>query len=89
MSACINFSSQAKRYEEAIKCYTEAIDIDTTNDGAYAYFGNRAACHLALGSWDKASEDAAKSISLKPDFAKGYADAGSKRSQMQGMARFQ
>ena len=65
-----NVHFKAKRFEEAIAGYTQAIKLESS---CHVFFGNRAACHLAKRSWDEAAEDAAKSIELDEGFAKGYA----------------
>jgi DnaJ family protein C protein 7 len=58
-----------KNYKDALRLYTEAIDLYPTNA---AYYGNRSACHMMLGSYKLALEDARQSTKLDPRFAKGY-----------------
>jgi len=61
------FFSQGN-YVEAIKFYTKAIEQQKN----HIYYSNRAACHTALGEYQKAIEDADQCISLDPKWAKGY-----------------
>jgi len=56
-------------FNEAIKLYTKAIEADGTN---HLYFSNRSAAYAGLLSWDKALEDASKSIQINKTFVKGY-----------------
>ena len=57
-----------RRYKPAAKLYTEAVDVDPYDHTLYA---NRAACHLALGDWVSAYDDAEECVKLEPTFAKG------------------
>lgn len=58
-----------KDYENAIKWYGEAIEIDPTN---HTYYSNRSASHAGLGQWEQAAQDGSACISAKKDFIKGY-----------------
>ena len=40
--------------------------------GCPAFYGNRAACHMMLGQFVQALEDARTSVQLEPNFVKGY-----------------
>ena len=40
--------------------------------GCPAFYGNRAACHMMLGQFVQALEDARTSVQLDPNFVKGY-----------------
>jgi stress-induced-phosphoprotein 1 len=62
-----------KQYDEALKCYNEAILADP-ND--HIHYSNRSACYLNLNNFEKALEDANQCISIKPDWAKGYLRKG-------------
>jgi len=59
----------SKSYDEAIKHYTEAIQLDATN---HVYFSNRSASHGGKGDWADAATDAKECIKLNPSFVKGY-----------------
>ena len=58
-----------KEYHEALVCYSRAIELcpDST-----AYYGNRAACRMMMGSYDEALQDARESVRLDAALAKGY-----------------
>ncbi|KAG5437919.1 hypothetical protein PCANB_000265 [Pneumocystis canis] len=64
-----NLLFSAKKYEEAIKLYDEAISISKDN---YLLYSNRSACYASLKNFDEALKDAIKCIELKPDWAKGW-----------------
>lgn len=65
--------SQGK-YEDAIKYYTEAIDLDKDN---YVLHSNRSAAYAKAGKFNLALSDAQSTIEIKPDWAKGYTRKGS------------
>lgn len=57
-------------YEQAIKCYSEAIKIDTTND---IFYSNRAqAIFYYLNDYEQAFEDLKKAIELNPKGVRAY-----------------
>lgn len=58
-----------KRYDEAIKHYSEAIRQDPTNP---VYYSNRSACHASKKDWKASLEDAAQCVVNGPNFVKGY-----------------
>ncbi|KAK3083542.1 hypothetical protein FSP39_025158 [Pinctada imbricata] len=62
-----------KEYTDALKCYSEAIDICPT---CAAYYGNRAATYIMLNKYREALEDARQSVRLDQQFVKGYLRAG-------------
>jgi len=62
-----------KKWDEAIKCYTESISLDNTDA---SFFSNRSACHAGKEDWKNALEDAEKVIKLRPKWAKGYSRKG-------------
>jgi hypothetical protein len=57
------------KYDQALKFYTEAIEIWPEN---HLLYSNRSATHLELKNLDKALEDADHCIRLAKDFPKGY-----------------
>merc|ERR1719150_2003395 len=59
----------SKNYREALQRYNEAISLCP---GCPAFYGNRAACHMMLGQFVQALEDAKTSVQLEPNFVKGY-----------------
>ena len=64
---------KSKNYEEALKCYTEAINVDSKN---HVHFSNRTVCHYNMQNFPKALEDATTCVSLKTDWSKGYLRKG-------------
>ncbi|GMH83209.1 hypothetical protein TrST_g5129 [Triparma strigata] len=59
----------SKNYDDAIECYSSAIEFDNSN---HLYFSNRAACYAAKGDWDASKSDATECVKLSPSFVKGY-----------------
>ncbi|KAB7495336.1 Stress-induced-phosphoprotein 1 [Armadillidium nasatum] len=60
-------------FEEAVKCYTHAIEIDPDN---HVLYSNRSAAYAKMDKYTEALEDAEKTVSLKPDWTKGYSRKG-------------
>ena len=60
-----NLEVKYKRFTEALKLYSKAIDLST---GDYRLFSNRSLCYLKLGDPQKALEDCDKCLSLKSNF---------------------
>lgn len=60
---------QAKQFDEAIKAYTEAINLDPKD---HVFFSNRSAAYLSKGDASSALSDGQRCIELKSDWAKGY-----------------
>jgi stress-induced-phosphoprotein 1 len=60
---------KSKDYDNALSCYTEAINADPSD---HIHYSNRSVCFYNMGKYDKALEDANTCISTKPDWAKGY-----------------
>jgi stress-induced-phosphoprotein 1 len=50
-----------------VNFYTQAIDIDSSN---HVLYSNRSAAYAKAGEYEKALEDAEKTVQLKPDWAK-------------------
>lgn len=62
-----------EKYQEAIQCYTKAMELDSAN----AVFPcNRAAAYSKMGNHQKAIEDCQKALSLDPDYGKAYGRMG-------------
>jgi len=64
---------QAKEFEQAITCYTKAIELDP-ND--HVFYSNRSAAYLSLRNAEKALEDANSCVRVKSDWPKGYTRQG-------------
>jgi tetratricopeptide (TPR) repeat protein len=56
-------------FDEALNMYTEGLKFDHEN---HILFSNRSAVYLALGEFEKALDDANKSVEFYPSFAKGW-----------------
>ncbi len=64
-----NKAFTTKDYERAIELFTKAIELDPTN---HVLYSNRSASYASLKQYDKALEDADKTIELKGGWAKVY-----------------
>jgi stress-induced-phosphoprotein 1 len=64
---------QAKQYDEAVRAYTEAINL---NPFDHVYFSNRSAAYLSKGDNDHALIDAERCIKLNASWPKGYSRRG-------------
>ncbi|XP_058798627.1 stress-induced-phosphoprotein 1 [Phymastichus coffea] len=69
-----NKALQEEKFDDAIKFYTQAIELDGSN---HVLYSNRSAAYAKAGKYSQALEDAEKTVSLKPDWAKGYSRKGS------------
>jgi DnaJ family protein C protein 7 len=58
-----------KKYQQAIKLYTEAIELCPDSS---VYYGNRSACYIMLYRYKDALEDARNAVALDSSFVKGY-----------------
>mmetsp|Transcript_7710 Transcript_7710/g.11608 ORF Transcript_7710/g.11608 Transcript_7710/m.11608 type:complete len:321 (+) Transcript_7710:101-1063(+) len=56
-------------YKNAIKKYTEAIEIDPNN---HAYWSNRSASYASLEKWENSRDDAKQCVTVNKSFVKGY-----------------
>ncbi|KAJ3064444.1 hypothetical protein HDU98_012157 [Podochytrium sp. JEL0797] len=62
-----------KKYKQAIKKYTEAIDLDSSNA---VYYANRAAAYSQVQDHANAVEDSKRAIEVDPDYSKAYSRMG-------------
>lgn len=68
-----NAALTAGRNEEAIEAYSEAITLDNAN---HVLYSNRSAAYLKAGNYQRALEDAEKTVQLNPTWGKGYSRKG-------------
>jgi small glutamine-rich tetratricopeptide repeat-containing protein alpha len=68
-----NAKLNAKQYNEAIECYTKAIQMNPEN---HIYFANRAAALSHLGKHQEAIQDCEVSIRIAPSYAKAFGRLG-------------
>ncbi|KAI2801478.1 Tetratricopeptide repeat protein 28 [Blomia tropicalis] len=62
-------SIQDGDFAGAVRLYTEALKLDSTN---HIVYGNRSAAYCRLGKYKKALQDAIKARELKPTWSKAY-----------------
>ena len=72
-----------KRYAEAVRIYTQALELDPTN---HVLYSNRCASSLReegdLAATTAALRDAIKCIELQPEWAKGFFRLGAAREKL-------
>jgi len=68
-----NEAFKAQNFKEAIEHFTEAIKHDPSD---HVFFSNRSACFASLEQYEKAYEDGAQCVTLKPEWPKGYTRKG-------------
>jgi DnaJ family protein C protein 7 len=78
VKAAGNAKFKTKDYAEAVKLYSLAIKVDSTN---HVLFSNRSACYQGRAMWKEALKDGQTTISLCASFAKGYLHTA--RAQLQ------
>jgi len=74
-----NKALQAENFDEAISLYTKAIELDASN---HVFFSNRSAAYAKKQDYEKALNDAKKTVELKPDWGKGYGRLGAALSYL-------
>jgi len=67
-------------FDEAIKSYNKAIEIDPTNA---VYFCNRAAAQTGKQAYDRALTDCRKALEIDPDYSKAFSRMGLTYSKME------
>lgn len=73
MQAKGNAAFASGQFEDAIKHFTEAIEIDPGN---HVLYSNRSAANASLFNYENALADATKVTELKPDWPKGWSRVG-------------
>jgi tetratricopeptide (TPR) repeat protein len=61
------------KFDEAIRCYSDAIELDPAN---HVLYSNRSAAYCKNSQFEEALVDAEKTVTLKPDWAKVRASQG-------------
>lgn len=59
----------ARKYDDAINCYTKAIIKNPSNA---TYFTNRALCYLKLKKWDQSGQDCRRALDMDQNLVKGH-----------------
>ncbi|XP_071730782.1 hsp70-Hsp90 organizing protein 1-like [Rutidosis leptorrhynchoides] len=68
-----NAAFSAGNYSDAIRHFTDAINLSPTN---HVLYSNRSAAYASLNQFTEALTDAKKTVDLKPDWSKGYSRLG-------------
>lgn len=62
-----NAAMGQKNYEEAIKHYTNAIELDPTN---HVLYSNRSAAYVNISKFEEALKDGEKAVEVNPSWGK-------------------
>eukprot|EP00262_Sarcandra_glabra_P006503 TRINITY_DN18832_c0_g1_i1.p1 TRINITY_DN18832_c0_g1~~TRINITY_DN18832_c0_g1_i1.p1 ORF type:complete len:622 (+),score=117.52 TRINITY_DN18832_c0_g1_i1:180-2045(+) len=68
-----NAAFSAGRFSEAVKFFSEAIDLSPTN---HVLYSNRSAAYASLNDYAAALADAQKTVELNPTWSKAYSRLG-------------
>ncbi|KAK4486404.1 hypothetical protein RD792_009078 [Penstemon davidsonii] len=68
-----NAAFSAGNFNDAIRHFTEAINLAPTN---HVLYSNRSAAYASLNQFSEALGDAQKTVEIKPDWSKGYSRLG-------------
>jgi tetratricopeptide (TPR) repeat protein len=71
-----NAAINAKNYDEAISCYTEALALVSDGPESHVYHSNRAAAYCYQKKYQEAVDDCEACIGLCPDYVKAHARLG-------------
>ncbi|XP_035170354.1 tetratricopeptide repeat protein 31-like isoform X2 [Oxyura jamaicensis] len=77
-----NEAAQEGRYAEAVQAFTEAVKL---NPREHRLFGNRSYCYEKLQQYEEALRDALMSLSLQPNWPKGFFRKG---KALRGLKRY-
>ncbi|KAL6501597.1 Hsp70-Hsp90 organizing protein 3 [Orobanche gracilis] len=68
-----NSAFSAGNFNDAVRHFTDAINLAPTN---HVLYSNRSAAYASLNKFSEALTDAQKTVELKPDWSKGYSRLG-------------
>jgi len=71
-----NTAINSKDYENAVKFYTEAIELSTDGPNSHVYYSNRAAAYCHMNRYQDAVDDCHSSLALSPDYVKAFSRLG-------------
>lgn len=64
---------KVEKFQEALDCYTKAIDLDPNNP---VYYCNRAAAHSRLNNHQATIDDCKAALRIEPSYSKAYGRLG-------------
>lgn len=68
-----NAALSAGKFDEAIKAYSDAINLDSSN---HVLYSNRSVAYLKAGKFQEALNDGDKTIQINASWPKGYSRKG-------------
>jgi len=78
-----NAALSAKKYDEAIAAYTQAIALEPKE---HTFYSNRSAAYLSKGDAEDAYQDGCSCVDVNPSWAKGYSRKGAALHAMRDYA---
>lgn len=75
-----NAAFSTGNFDEAVRHFTEAINLAPTN---HVLYSNRSAAYASLNKFTEALSDAEKTVDLKPDWGKAYSRLGAAHMGLQ------
>lgn len=71
-----NTAINSKDYENAVKFYSEALELSIDGPNSHVYYSNRAAAYCHMNRYQDAVDDCHSSLALSPDYVKAYSRLG-------------
>lgn len=71
-----NAAINAKDYEEAVRCYTKALELSSEGPNSHVYHSNRAAAYCHLNKYQEAVDDCRLCLAMQPNYVKAYSRLG-------------
>ncbi|CAM9696676.1 unnamed protein product, partial [Phaeothamnion confervicola] len=65
-----------QEYDDAARCYSEAINLSPAGPSSHIFFCNRAAAYCYLGRYKDAVEDCLNSVDLNQNYVKAFSRLG-------------
>jgi tetratricopeptide (TPR) repeat protein len=71
-----NNYNEAGKFDKAVECYTQALQLCPSGSNSHIYYSNRSAAYLGLERYEECLDDCERALALKPDYVKAYTRMG-------------
>jgi tetratricopeptide (TPR) repeat protein len=71
-----NNYNEAGKFDKAVECYTQALQLCPSGSNSHIYYSNRSAAYLGLERYEDCLDDCERALALKPDYVKAYTRMG-------------
>jgi tetratricopeptide (TPR) repeat protein len=71
-----NNYNEAGKFDKAVECYTQALQLCPSGSNSHIYYSNRSAAFLGLERYEDCLDDCERALALKPDYVKAYTRMG-------------